>query len=125
VRLLLDTNIFLWAVMGSSALKDPVRRMMEEADEIYVSAVSIWEIAIKARLGKIEADTDLLVDEIAEVGFRDLPVKLRHAAAVAKLPLYHSDPFDRLLIAQAIAEPLRFLTVDQSLAQYSEMVLVV
>jgi PIN domain nuclease of toxin-antitoxin system len=125
MRLLLDTHIFLWAVMGDSALKAPVRRVIEEADEVYVSAASIWEIAIKARLGKIEADTDALVDEIAQVGFRELPVRLRHAAGVAKLPLHHTDPFDRLLIAQAIAEPLKLLTVDKPLAQYSEMVLVV
>ncbi|HEY0801598.1 MAG TPA: type II toxin-antitoxin system VapC family toxin [Steroidobacteraceae bacterium] len=125
MRLLLDTHIFLWAVMGDSALKAPVRRVIEEADEVYVSAASIWEIAIKARLGKIEADADALVDEIAQVGFRDLPIHSRHAAGVAKLPLYHTDPFDRLLIAQAIAEPLKLLTVDKPLAQYSEMVLVV
>jgi PIN domain nuclease of toxin-antitoxin system len=125
MRLLLDTHIFLWAVMGNSALKAPVRRLMEEAEEVYVSAASIWEIAIKARLGKIEADADVLVDEIADVGFRELPVRLQHAAGVAKLPQYHTDPFDRLLIAQAIAEPLKFLTVDTALAQYSEMVLVV
>ncbi|MEO7206868.1 MAG: type II toxin-antitoxin system VapC family toxin [Steroidobacteraceae bacterium] len=125
MRLLLDTHIFLWAVMGDSALKAPVRRVIEEADEVYVSVASIWEIAIKVRLGKIEADVDALVDEIAQVGFRDLPIRLRHAAGVAKLPLYHADPFDRLLIAQAIAEPLKLLTVDKPLAQYSEMVLVV
>lgn len=125
MRLLLDTHIFLWAVMGSPALKAPARRIMEAADQVYVSAASIWEIAIKARLGKIEADADALVDEIAEVGFLDLPVRLRHAAGVAKLPLYHTDPFDRLLIAQAIAEPLKLLTADGVLAQYSELVTVV
>jgi PIN domain nuclease of toxin-antitoxin system len=125
MRLLLDTHIFLWAVTGNSALKAPVRRMMEDADEVYVSAASIWEIAIKAGLGKIEADADMLVNEITEVGFQELPVRLRHAAGVARLPPYHTDPFDRLLIAQAIAEPLKLLTVDKPLAQYSEMVLVV
>jgi PIN domain nuclease of toxin-antitoxin system len=90
-----------------------------------VSAASIWEIAIKARLGKIEADTAALVDEIEQVGFRELPVRMHHAAGVAKLSPHHTDPFDRLLIAQAIAEPLKLLTVDKALAQYSEMVLVV
>ena len=125
MRLLLDTHIFLWAVMGDSSLKAPVRRMLEEADEVYVSAASIWEIAIKSRLGKIEADADALANEIEEAGFRDLPVRLRHAAGVAKLPLYHADPFDRLLIAQAIAEPLKFITADKSLARYSELIVVV
>jgi PIN domain nuclease of toxin-antitoxin system len=125
MRLLLDTHIFLWAVTGDAALKTPVRRAMEEADEVYVSAASIWEIAIKSRLGKIEADADMLADEISEAGFRELPVRAQHAAGVAKLPLHHADPFDRLLIAQAIAEPLKLLTADKSLARYSEMILVV
>jgi PIN domain nuclease of toxin-antitoxin system len=65
MRLLLDTHIFLWAVAGSRSLKAPIRRIMEEADQIYVSAASIWEIAIKARLGKIEADAGDLVEAIA------------------------------------------------------------
>jgi PIN domain nuclease of toxin-antitoxin system len=83
-----------------------------------VSAASIWEIAIKARLGKIDADADLLADAIDGSGFQELPVSARHAAAVAKLPLHHTDPFDRLLLAQAFLEPLRFVTVDGALAAY-------
>ena len=90
-----------------------------------MSAASIWEIAIKARLGKIEADAEALVGEIAQVGFLDLPVSMHHAAGVAMLPLYHNDPFDRLLIAQAIIEPLKFLTADSVLAEYSQMVVLV
>jgi PIN domain nuclease of toxin-antitoxin system len=125
MRLLLDTHIFLWVVLGSSALKSPARRTIEAADEVYVSAVSIWEIAIKAGLGKIEADTDLLVAELPRAGFRELPMSVQHAAGVASLPPHHNDPFDRLLIAQAIVEPLRFLTADKTLARYSEMVKVV
>jgi PIN domain nuclease of toxin-antitoxin system len=125
MRLLLDTHIFLRAVTGDASLKTSDRRAMEEADEVYVSAASIWEIAIKSRLGKIEADADMLADEISEAGFRELPVRAQHAAGVAKLPLHHADPFDRLLIAQAIAEPLKLLTADKSLARYSEMILVV
>jgi PIN domain nuclease of toxin-antitoxin system len=125
MRLLLDTHIFLWAVTGDASLKAPIRRTLEEADEVYVSAASIWEIAIKSRLGKIEADANLLADEITEAGFRELPISAQHAAGVAKLPLHHADPFDRLLIAQAIAEPLKLLTADKSLARYSEMILVV
>lgn len=122
MRLLLDTHIFLWVVTDNSALKTSARRLIETADEVYVSAVSIWEIAIKARLGKIEADTDLLVDELPRAGFRDLPVSVKHAARIASLPPHHADPFDRLLIAQAITEPLRFLTADRILARYSELV---
>ena len=79
---------------------------------MFVSAASIWEIAIKARLGKIDADPDALVAAIDASGFIELPVRAAQAARVGALPRLHTDPFDRLLIAQAIAEPLRLLTAD-------------
>jgi PIN domain nuclease of toxin-antitoxin system len=125
MRLLLDTHIFLWAVTGSALLKPAMRRFIESADVVHVSAASIWEIAIKARLGKIEADADELVAAIEASGFTELPVKASHAAFVSRLPLHHGDPFDRLLLAQAMMEPLRFLTADALLVQYSELVVLV
>jgi PIN domain nuclease of toxin-antitoxin system len=125
MRLLLDTHIFLWAVQGNASLKPRVRRMMEAAEQIYVSAASIWEIAIKARLGKIEASAVDLVDAIEASGFVELPVRALHAVRVADLPLHHTDPFDRLLVSQAMAEPLRLLTVDTVLCQYSDLVTLV
>jgi len=118
MRLLLDTHVFLWAVTANRRLKLSTRELLSRADAVYVSAASIWEIAIKARLGKIEADTSFLVDAIDGSGFQELPVSAHHAAAVAKLPLHHSDPFDRLLLAQAFSEPLRFVTADSMLAVY-------
>jgi PIN domain nuclease of toxin-antitoxin system len=124
MRLLLDTHIFLWAIGGSRSLKPAARRIMEGADQVYVSAASIWEIAVKARLGKIEAITGDLVDAIEASGFLELPVRAIHAAGVAELPLHHTDPFDRLLVAQAIAEPLKLLTVDNVLARYSDLVVI-
>lgn len=125
MRLLLDTHIFLWAVADSALLRPAARRWIESADEVFVSAASIWEIAIKARLGKIDADPDELEAAIAASGFSELPVRARHAKGVVALPLHHADPFDRLLIAQAIAEPMRLLTADAALAPYSELVLMV
>jgi len=125
MRLLLDTHIFLWAVAGSSLLKPPARRLIESADEVYVSAASIWEVAIKARLGKIEADPRELTAAIEASGFLELPVTATHAAGVAQLELHHNDPFDRLLIAQALVEPLKLVTVDEVLAKYSDVVLLV
>jgi PIN domain nuclease of toxin-antitoxin system len=83
-----------------------------------VSAASIWEIAIKSRLGKIEGDAEAFAAAIETSGFHALAVTARHAAAVAKLPLHHGDPFDRLLLAQAFTEPLRFVTADRALATY-------
>jgi len=122
MRLLLDTHIFLWAAQDSSALKPATRRLMEEAEQVYVSAASIWEIAVKARLGRIDADTDALAGAIAASGFLELPVLAAHAAGVAKLPLHHADPFDRILIAQAIFEPLKLLTAEAALAEYGHAV---
>jgi PIN domain nuclease of toxin-antitoxin system len=125
MRLLLDTHIFLWAVQGNASLKPRVRRMMEAAEQIYVSAASIWEIAVKSRLGKIEASVIDLVEAIEESGFLELPVRALHAVGVAELPLYHTDPFDRLLVSQAMVEPLRLLTVDTVLRQYGDLVMLV
>ena len=125
MRLLLDTHIFLWAVAGSPLLKAATRRLIESADEVYVSAASLWEVAIKARLGKIEADPDELVAAIELSGFIELPVRASHAAAVARLAMHHTDPFDRLLVAQAVAEPLKLVTADAVLARYSDLVVLV
>lgn len=123
MRLLLDTHIFLWAIVESPLLKPAMRRVIESSDQVYVSAASIWEIAIKARLSKITADLDEVVTAIEESGFLELPVRAAHAAEVAKLPLYHNDPFDRILVAQAITEPLKLLTSDGVLARYSDVVI--
>lgn len=125
MRLLLDTHIFLWAVAGSSLLRPAARRLIEGADEVYVSAASIWEIAIKARLGKIQADAQELGAAIDASGFLELPVSAAHAAGVARLDLHHNDPFDRLLVAQALAEPLKLLTADEVLAKYSDVVVLI
>ena len=125
MRLLLDTHIFLWAVAGDRLLTPTTRRFIESADQVYVSAVSVWEVAIKARLGKIKANLDALVVAIDQSGFTELPVRVAHAAAVAQLAMHHNDPFDRLLVAQAVTEPLKLLTGDAVLAQYSDLVVLV
>lgn len=125
MRLLLDTHIFLWAIGDSRLLKASARQLMQAADEVYVSAASIWEITVKSGLGKIKADPHEMVDAIGKSGFIELPVRAVHAATVTQLPAHHSDPFDRLLIAQAIAEPLKFLTADALLGRYSDVVTVV
>jgi PIN domain nuclease of toxin-antitoxin system len=109
----------------SPLLKPAARRAIESADAVYVSAASIWEVAIKARLGKIEADPVALIAAIDASGFVELPVRAEHAAGVALLAAHHSDPFDRLLIAQALAEPLKFLTADALLTAYSDIVTLV
>lgn len=125
MRLLLDTHIVLWALTASPRLKAETVLLLQRADEVYVSAASVWEVAIKVRLGKLEADVAALTAAIGESGFLELPVTAAHAAGVAELPLHHSDPFDRLLVSQALTEPLRLVTADALLAPYSDLVLLV
>jgi len=123
MRLLIDTQIFIWAVMDSPKLGPEARQIMLDADEVIVSAASIWEIAIKTKIGKLEGNPAEFVKAIGASGFRELKISARHAAKVHDLPLYHRDLFDRLLIAQVLVEPMRLLTADSVLEQYSELVM--
>lgn len=125
MKLLIDTQIFIWSVIDSEKLEEGERRIMLDADKVFVSAASIWEISIKTKIGKLEGDPNEFVSAISKSGFIELPILARHAAAVHDLPLYHRDPFDRMLIAQSITEPLRLLTADRLLGQYSELVITV
>ena len=123
MRLLLDTQIFLWSLENSPKLSSTTRTLIEDAQQVFVSAVSIWEIAIKAGLGKLEADAEKMRRAIRPSGFIELPIALEHAAGVQQLPNLHGDPFDRLLVVQAMMEPLRLLTTDGKIAQYSDLVI--
>ena len=125
MRLLLDTHVLLWTANQSPRLNARARKLLDRADAIYVSAASIWEIAIKVPLGKIKVDPDQVINFIELSGIKELPVLMRHATGVAKLPLLHGDPFDRLLVAQAIDETLRFVTADETLTGYSELVITI
>lgn len=120
MRLLLDTHIFLWVVEDSARLSDAARNLIARASEVYVSTASLWEISIKAAAGKIVADIDSLAAAIEGSGMISLPVNLAHAVQVAHLPLCdgHKDPFDRLLVAQSMTEPLVLLTADRKLESY-------
>lgn len=122
MNFLLDTHVFIWAVDDDPRLSAAAWSMIEEADAVYVSSASIWEAAIKYQLGKLKVAPNRLLEAVAPSGFLELSISSRHAAAVANLPPIHRDPFDRLLLAQAISEPLHFLTADEQLAQYSELV---
>ena len=122
MRLLLDTHIFLWCIQGESKRIKSIRSKLSHASEIYVSSASIWEMTIKIKLNKLEGDISAIVAAISESGFLELPITSAHAAAVSGLPDIHRDPFDRMLIAQAILEPLTLLTADVLLKQYTELV---
>jgi PIN domain nuclease of toxin-antitoxin system len=123
MRLLADTQIVYWFFYEPEKLPPAARRYLDAASAVYVSAASVWEIAIKVRLGKMKADPQRLVQQIEASNMRDLPVFSRHTMLVSELPLFHNDPFDRLLIAQAISEPLNLLTTDSRMKQYSELVI--
>ncbi|MBB5423434.1 type II toxin-antitoxin system VapC family toxin [Paraburkholderia atlantica] len=125
MRLLLDTHVFLWAVTDDRKLTKAARKLILDASEVFVSSASIWEASIKAGLGKLEVDVNLLVSEIEASGFLELPVRAVHAALVRDLPDIHKDPFDRLLVAQALSEPLRLLSADGHLSKYTDLVIAV
>ena len=125
MKLLLDTQIYLWFLADSRRLHRSARRTLEHAEAVFVSAASVWESAIKASLGKLTVDVNALVAGIDASGFQTLPVTAEHAARVAGLPSHHRDPFDRLLVAQAMHETMRLLTSDATLARYSELVIAI
>ncbi|HKW53653.1 MAG TPA: type II toxin-antitoxin system VapC family toxin [Stellaceae bacterium] len=125
MRLLLDTQIYLWFLADSRKLSRQGRQTIADAEEVFVSAASIWEAALKAALGKLDAVPGDLVAGIDASGFVELSISPQHAARVATLPPYHRDPFDRLLVAQAMHEPLHLLTADAALRRYSELVVTV
>lgn len=122
MRLLLDTHFAYWVFYETARLSRQAKEYIYGAEEIFVSSASIWEMAIKVRLGKMGGDPQKLVSMIEEADFEELPVLSRHAVLVADMPMHHADPFDRLLIAQAQAEGLHLLTTDTKLKVYGEPV---
>jgi len=125
MRLLLDTHVLLWALSNPVQLRKDTRTAIEDpGNDVMFSAASIWEIAIKASLNRIDfqVSPEEITSAALESGFTELPVHSAAAAYTAKLPAHHRDPFDRLLIAQAITEPAILYTADTQLEAYSELV---
>lgn len=122
MKLLLDTHTLLWFIAGSANLSASARSLIEDAaNEKFVSIVSVWETAIKVSLGKmpLSAPFDVLFPHQLQInGFDLLPVKVRHTSLVTSLPFHHRDPFDRLLIAQAIDEKLTLVSIDDVFDDY-------
>ena len=128
MRILLDTQIAIWALTDTRRLNERAKTLIADyANDVFVSAVSVWEIAIKFALGKRSGDPpfsgEVALDAFLVAGFQMLNVTPRHAASLDGLPPLHGDPFDRMLIAQALSEPLRLLTADRTLAAYGPMVI--
>lgn len=128
MRLLLDTHVLLWAVGQPDRLLAKARKLLLNADnELIFSAASFWEISIKLSLGRkgFRVEPGRLWRVLLAAGYRDLPVTTEHTIAVAALPPIHKDPFDRVLIAQAVVEGLTLITADSVLQRYGNQIVVI
>jgi PIN domain nuclease of toxin-antitoxin system len=129
LNLLLDTHVALWAIGTPGRLPRDIRDLIADpGNEVFVSAASLWEIAIKhalARggLGAMPLSAEAALAYFGEAGYALLSVSARHVVAVEGLPRLHGDPFDRLLVAQALEEPLRLITHDATVAAYGETII--
>lgn len=121
-KLLLDTHVFLWWRMNDPLLREDAKSAIADADIVFVSAASAWEAAIKASLGRLKLP-DTIESGVEESGFEKLPITFSHAEGAAALPFHHHDPFDRMLIAQAVAENLILVTHDRRLEAYAVSIL--
>jgi PIN domain nuclease of toxin-antitoxin system len=125
-HLLLDSHILLWLVEpGTKRLPRRAKALIDDAASVHFSIVSLWEIAIKAAKRKFVIDLDILSAAVDQAALRELPVKRQHIRTLRTLSFLHHDPFDRMLIAQAITEPLHLLTSDKMLQPHSDLVVLV
>ena len=119
MRLLLDTHALLWALAAPSRLPKGLRADLEAGNhDVFASSASTWEIAIKSGIAKIDADLDEVISASATTGFVELPIRMVHTARVRSLPSVHRDPFDRLLISQALEEGLTLVSRDAIFNEY-------
>lgn len=123
MKILLDTHAFLWLVSDHSRLSDKAKAVfLDNSNEVYLSAVSGFEIAVKHGLGKLklsESPTDFIRRRIQNNNLIELPISMEHATNLQNLPLIHRDPFDRLLISQSMVESIPLLSADQQMRAYS------
>ena len=119
MRLLLDTHVLIWWNGDYKRLKDQTfEAILDGRNQVFVSIVAPWEIAIKQKTGKLETP-DITAKELEDSGFRLLPISLDHVDVIRSMPLHHRDPFDRIMIAQAMVEGLTFVTRDQHFEDYN------
>lgn len=125
MKLLLDTHLLLWAAGQPERLAQDTRVLLEAPEnELFFSAASLWEVVLKRGLGRddFKVDPRLLRRGLLDNGYSELPIGSEHVVAIANLPAIHQDPFDRMLVSQAIVEGITLLTADATVAEYSELV---
>jgi PIN domain nuclease of toxin-antitoxin system len=126
VNLLLDTHIALWAIVDSPKLSQHARELIQSSKTtVWISAVSLWEISIKHAVGRgdMPVSSAEALRYFQQSGYRLLPLEVEHAVAVEGLPAHHQDPFDRMLVAQSLVEPMRLMTHDAQVALYSDTII--
>ncbi len=126
MNLLLDTHVALWAITDSPKLSQKARDLITSPKStVWISAASVWEIAIKHGLGRgdMPVSGQDALRYFQESGYRFLPIEPEHAVAVESLPAHHHDPFDRILVAQSLVEPMRLMTHDPQVARYSDTII--
>jgi PIN domain nuclease of toxin-antitoxin system len=124
MSLLLDTHVALWALASPQELSDELLDRLRHDPDVYLSPVSLWEVTIKQSAGKLAGPADL-AERMRDMGFRPLPITHEHALLAGRLPLHHRDPFDRMLIAQAVTEGFTLATRDEHIPKYDVQVLLV
>ena len=122
MSLLLDTHVILWWLTDDPTLAEEIKATLDHEPDVYVSAATIWEVAIKQAIGKLPEPT-ALPERIRDSGFAELPISSKHAMTAGRLPLIHRDPFDRMLVAQAQHENLTLVTRDPRLQKYEVAIL--
>jgi PIN domain nuclease of toxin-antitoxin system len=123
MNLLLDTQVLIWSLAADRRLKGAARRAVEDgSNRVWVSAASAWEIEIKTALGKLRVPADLLA-QMRAVNFEELAIRIEHALYLRRLPALHRDPFDRIIISQALCEGLTLVTADPMMSAYSVRIL--
>jgi len=122
MKLLLDTHVFLWTITNNRKLSGTASRIiLDHRNELFLSTASVWEILLKAQIGKLslpKPEAGFLQNQLAQNAIESLPLRLEHVLCLEKLPMHHRDPFDRILIAQAIAESVPIVTADRQFARY-------